>query len=41
VPNVPPDQKSFWMHTMELLGDMCHVESYFVAFGYTDNLDAR
>jgi hypothetical protein len=26
---------------MELLGDVCHVESYSVAFGYTDNLDAR
>jgi hypothetical protein len=40
-PNVPQAQKSFWMHTMELLGDVCHVESYFIPFRDTDNLDAR
>jgi hypothetical protein len=26
---------------MELLGDMCHIESYFIPFGDTDNFDAR
>jgi hypothetical protein len=26
---------------MVLLGDLCHVESYFFSFGDTDNLDAR
>jgi hypothetical protein len=26
---------------MELLGDVGHVESYFILFGDTDNLDAR
>jgi hypothetical protein len=28
-------------HTMELLGDVCHVESYFIPLGDIDNLDAR
>jgi hypothetical protein len=28
-------------HTMELLGDVGHVESCFGAFGYSANLDAR
>jgi hypothetical protein len=40
-PNVPRAWKSFWMHTMEVLGDGCHVESYFILFGGTDNLDAQ
>ena len=26
--DVPLDQKSFWTHPMELLGDVGHVESY-------------
>jgi hypothetical protein len=30
-----------WTHTMELLGDVCHIYSYFILFGDTDNLDAR
>jgi hypothetical protein len=34
-------EKSFWTHTMELLGDVGHVESCFNLFGDTDNLDAR
>jgi hypothetical protein len=38
---MPLAQKLFWMHTMELLGDVGHVESYFIQFGDTDNLDAR
>jgi hypothetical protein len=41
VPNVPQAQKLFWMHTMELLGDVHHVEARFVPFGYSANLDAR
>jgi hypothetical protein len=40
-PNVPQARKSFWTRTMKILGDMCHVESYFILFGDTDNLDAR
>jgi hypothetical protein len=41
VPSVPQARKSFWTHTMELLGDMGHVESYFGAFGDNANLDVR
>ena len=26
-------QKSFWMHSLELLGDVGHVESHFFPFG--------
>ena len=32
--------KIIWMHTMELLGDVGHVESCFGPFGDSDNLDA-
>jgi hypothetical protein len=32
-PNVPLAWKSFWMHMMELLGDVGHVESHFGLFG--------
>jgi hypothetical protein len=32
-PNVPSAQKSFWMHPMDLLGDIGHVESRFNPFG--------
>ena len=28
--NIPEDQISFWMHPMELLGDVGHVESWSV-----------
>jgi hypothetical protein len=38
--NVPQAQKLFWTHTMELLGDVGHVESCFGAFGDSANLDA-
>ena len=31
--NIPLDQKSFWMHLIELLGDVGHVESRFFPFG--------
>jgi hypothetical protein len=30
-----------WMHMMELLGDVCHIYSYFIRFGDSNNLDAR
>jgi hypothetical protein len=33
VPNVPYLQKPIWMHLMELLGDVGHVESHFDPFG--------
>jgi hypothetical protein len=39
--SVPSAQKSFWMHPMELLGDVGHVESCFCLFGDSANLDAR
>jgi hypothetical protein len=32
-PNIPYAWKSFWMNTMELLGDVGLVESRFGAFG--------
>jgi hypothetical protein len=32
VPNIPQAQKLFWMHPMELLGDVDHVESHFGPF---------
>ena len=31
--NVSLDQKSFWTHPMELLGDVGHVEYRFFPFG--------
>jgi hypothetical protein len=39
--NVPRAQKSFWMHPMELLGDVGHVESCFGPFGDSVNVSAR
>jgi hypothetical protein len=33
--------KLFWTLSMELLGDVRHVESYLILFGETDNLDSR
>jgi hypothetical protein len=41
VRNVPQAQKSFWMHPMELLGDVGHVESHFSPFGDSIIVDAR
>ena len=32
---------SFWVHLMELLGDVGQVEGRFVLFGDSVNLDAR
>jgi hypothetical protein len=41
VPNIPLGQKSFWMHPMELLGDMGHVESHLALFGGNVSVNAR
>ena len=35
------DQKSFWTHPMELLGDVGHVESHFIPFGDSVSVGAR
>jgi hypothetical protein len=39
--NVLQAQKSFWMHPMELLGDVGHVESHFGPFGESVSVGAR
>jgi hypothetical protein len=39
--NVAQVQKSFWMHPMELLDDVCHVETRFGVFGDNVIVDAR
>jgi hypothetical protein len=31
----------FWMHPIELLGDMGHVQSYFFPFGNSVSVSAR
>jgi hypothetical protein len=41
VPNVSLAQKSFWIHPMELLGDMGHVESHFGLFGGSVSVRAK
>jgi hypothetical protein len=41
VSNVPQPQKSFWMHPMELHGDVGHVESHFGPFGDSIGVVAR
>jgi hypothetical protein len=41
VPNIPQAQKSIWTHTMELLGDVGHVEARFGPSGDSVNLDTR
>jgi hypothetical protein len=38
---VPQAQKSFWMHLMELLGDVGHMESHFGTFGDSVSVGAR
>jgi hypothetical protein len=38
--NVPQVQMSFWMHPMELLGDVGHVESRFGLFGDSVSVSA-
>jgi hypothetical protein len=39
--NVLQAQKSFWMHSMELLGDVGDVESRFGPFGDSISVGAR
>jgi hypothetical protein len=39
--NIPLARKSFWAHTMELLGDVGQVESRFCSFGDSVNLGVR
>jgi hypothetical protein len=39
--NILQAQKSFWMHPMELLGGVVHMESYFGAFGDSVSVGAR
>ena len=34
-------EKSFWMHPMELLGDVGHVEAHFFLFGDSVSVGAR
>jgi hypothetical protein len=33
VPSMPEAKKSFWIHTMELLGDVGHLDSPFGLLG--------
>jgi hypothetical protein len=33
--------KTFWMHPMELLGDVCLMESRFSRFGYNVSVGGR
>ena len=40
-PNVPSAQKLFWTHSMELPGDVGHVESCFGPFGDCVGVGAR
>jgi hypothetical protein len=41
VPNIPSASKPFWMHLMEILGDVAHVESHFDPFGDSVSVGAR
>jgi hypothetical protein len=38
--NVEYAQKSFWAHSMELLGDVSQMEAHFYSFGNSVNIDA-
>ena len=40
-PNMPLDQKSFWMHPMVLLCDEAQLEAHFDLFRDIANVDAR
>jgi Co/Zn/Cd efflux system component len=40
MPNVLEAWKSFWTHSMELLSDVCHVESCFSPFGNSVSVGA-
>jgi hypothetical protein len=39
--NASQAQKSFWMHSIELLGDVGQMEASFGLFGDSVNLDTR
>ena len=39
--NVPYSQKLIWMHPIELLDHVCHMESHFNLFGDNVSLGAR
>jgi hypothetical protein len=39
--NIPQAQKSFWMHPMEILGDVGHMDSHFGLFGDSVSVGAR
>jgi hypothetical protein len=41
VPSVPQAKKSFWIHQMELLGDVGYVESHFGLFIDSVSVGAR
>jgi hypothetical protein len=41
MPNVPLAQKLLWLHPVELLGDVGHVESRFGPFGDSVSVGAR
>jgi hypothetical protein len=41
MPDVPLPLKLFWTHSMELQGDMGHVESCFGPFGDSVGVGAR
>ena len=39
--NVPYASKYIWKHRIELLDDMCHIESHFGVFGDNVSFGAR
>ena len=39
--NIPYAKKSIWMHPIELLDDMYHIESRLALFGYRGSFGAR
>jgi hypothetical protein len=40
-PNIPQAQKMFWTHTIEIHGDVGHVESHFGPFRDSINIGER
>jgi hypothetical protein len=40
-PNVPWEQKSFWPHLMDLLGDVGQMEAHFGLFEHSVNIHVR
>jgi hypothetical protein len=40
-PNVPWEQKSFWLHPMDILGDVGQMEAHFGLFEDSVNLHIR